>query len=123
MVDVSKDKIITMTKGDTLRLPISIMIKSYDSLTTDEYFLGDSDTLHFRIMNCSDDWEDAIIKKAYRIEDTDQHGRVVIKLSSSETSNLKSGKYFYEVKFLHEKLDGSEVVDTIISRREFVLLD
>ena len=39
-----------------------------------------------------------------------------------DTADLEPGVYWYEVKLVDDKPDGTVSVDTIITRRKFILL-
>lgn len=122
MIDISRNKIITMNKGDYVCIPLILALKSKNMCGEIEYTLRDEDIVQFRIMNCNDTWDDAIIKKEYTKDNFCGNNRINIILDGEDTINMESGKYFYEIKFI-TYLEGEELVDTIISRREFILLD
>lgn len=120
MLSVSKNKIITMNRGDTFSVPFIISLcNSFDG---EEYILSDNDILYFRVMQPNTSWENAEIKKEYTKEDCGAFGRVFISFTESDTKNMTPGKYYYEVKFRHIR-NSSDAVDTLVSKREFIILD
>lgn len=121
MLKISTNQIITMNRGDTCSIPFLIYVKS--PICDLEYHLQDEDRLQVRIMDYNTSWEEAEIKKEYTIEDLTDNGRIIIRLSSEDTIDMVPGKYYYEIKLVHTKDAAETLVDTIVTRREFIILE
>lgn len=92
--------IITLNRGDTLYTPIEI--NSNTVVNPVQYTLQDNDTLYFALMEPNQSFENALIKKVYNSSsETDDKGNVLLKLETSDTECLHTGKYYYTVKLKH----------------------
>ena len=120
---ISENNIIRINRGDTFTFDFTI----YDENSTDwRYILKDDDALYFGIMDPHQLFEDAIVRKKYTKEDTDEMGNLIITLNPEDTLDLIPGIYYYAVK-LHKLTDNEEEyvdeVITVVNRTKFIIND
>ena len=65
-------------------------------------------------------FENAIIKKIFTIEDLDENGDIIIKLTPEETFCLLQGKYYYEIKACFYN-DNNPIIKTVINRNQLFI--
>ena len=123
MGSISLNNIIVINRGDTFTFDFTI----YDENSTDgRYILKDDDALYFGIMDPHQLFEDAIVRKKYTKEDTDEMGNLIITLNPEDTLDLIPGIYYYAVK-LHKLTDNEEEyvdeVITVVNRTKFIIND
>lgn len=141
MFDISRNDIITLTRGDSALLNLVINLGTVaDPLI---YDLGPQDKLYFGVCEPKVTFEHAIIKKVYTSVDYDAQEHVLtIKFAPEDTEFLLPGVYYYSIK-LHRPattttayrpteenpeilepytLTTEEAVDTIINRRKFIII-
>lgn len=128
MLDVNINNTITMTRGDTYKIPLYIFT-SNSELKHYAFFPNVNDKIFFAIMEPNQKFEDAIIKKVYYYQDVDKEtGKIDIKMESTDTQYLTPGTYYYSVKLLRkspwEKTDDTQgTVETVVDKTKFVLVD
>ena len=120
---ISENNIRRINRGDTFTFDFTI----YDENSTDgRYILKDDDALYFGIMDPHQLFEDAIVRKKYTKEDTDEMGNLIITLNPEDTLDLIPGIYYYAVK-LHKLTDNEEEyvdeVITVVNRTKFIIND
>lgn len=120
MVNISNNGIVTMNKGDTFKFPLLINVG--DMFTPIRYELTENDKVYFALLEPNQPFEEALIRQVYTYEDVNEDGDIVIKLNSKDTSDLLPGLYYYTIK-LQTMPENEEIVNTIIPRRKFILLD
>ena len=120
MFNISKNGIITLTRGDTFQLPLFVNVGT--PLKPIRFDLQENDAVTFRVMRANEKSEDAVIKKVYRQKDMNEHGDVVVKFESADTFYLDPGIYYYEVKLAYVR-DNQSYVNTIVGRTKFYLID
>ena len=118
MFTVDQNGIITMTRGDSIEAPL--FINSGTGINPVRYHLSPLDVVTLYIMLPNTSFEKAIIAKEFTSEDVNELGDVVIALSPNETLNLRSGKYYYEIRAY---LSQSDEINTIIPKTLFYLID
>lgn len=122
---ISNNGIITMTRGDTIKVPI--FINAGDNTDYIRYTLEEGDTLYFGIMEPEAPFEKSLIRKVLTKDDLNQYGDVEIALSLNDTQYLQTGTYYYEAKLKQIRLldngQTSEVVSTVIPRRKFIIVE
>ena len=98
MVEISKNGIITITRGDYFEVPL--FINQGDKLYPIRYELSkdSTTTIMFIVSAPNQGIENAIIRKIYTVNSphTDQ-GDLIIGLTSEETITLPPGKYYYSI--------------------------
>lgn len=121
MFDINSNGIIRLTRGDSMKVPL--FINNGTDMVPVRFVLNSSDTVYFAIMEPNQQFEDAILKKVFTVNDemTDQ-GDLWIKLDPIDTEHLLPGKYFYTVKLKTVADDGKYTVRTIITEKEFWLM-
>ena len=96
-VTISNDNIITLSRGDTVNLPL--FINEGSDLLPILYELKDNDKLYLGVMEPNQPFERAIIKKVFTNQSKkDQNNLILIKLEHEDTRELIPGKYYYKIK-------------------------
>lgn len=124
ILTVSKNGIITLHRGDTFTIPISVNIGSGSH--PEYYTLKGNDTLYFAVLEPGQKWENAIIKKVLTANNVIGDSEPLIHFYSEDTEHLVPGNYYYEVKLqrmAENCRDGFEHVDTIIPRTKFIIME
>lgn len=122
MFSISNNGIITMTRGDSVKVPV--FINAGDSTEMVRYSLRNYDTLYFGIMEPNVPFEHSLVRKVFTKDDLNQYGDVEVKLGLDDTQYLQPGTYYYEVKIMIKpKEDEDGVVDTIVPRRKFFIVE
>ena len=123
MIDINNN-IITMNRGDTFSMPLHINIGT--KYAPEYYVLTEEDKIYFALEEYNQPFEFALIRKVFDINDV-KDDCVVIKLDTSDTELLLPGTYYYEIKLKHTYLDDNdieqEVIDTIVPRRKFIIIE
>lgn len=125
MFSISNNGIIRLNRGDTFSLSVTINIGT--ELDPVIYPLAEGDKVYFALMEPKQPFECALIRKVFTAEDQDEFGNITMDFSSDQTSNLVPGNYYYMVKLVRdmseESGDEKMLVDTIINKTKFILLD
>lgn len=122
MVSISRDGIISLTRGDSFSVPL--FINNGSQLKPERRILDDKDEIFLGIMEPNQIFECALIKKKFRKENTNKKGDVVIKLSPEDTVNIIPGKYYYQIKAkLYRSDTDSFDVNTIVDKKEFFITE
>lgn len=131
MVNISKNGIITIHKGDTAILPLYINLGT--ELNPEIYSLQVGDVVYFVIAEANQDFNHAIVKKRFTSDNFDFENHMLnIKIKSADTNCLLPGTYYYSVKLVRcpelIKENGiwfrdDEEVDTLITRKKFIVLE
>ena len=109
MATLSRNGILTFSRGDTVSFPLFINVGTKTSPI--RYKLTSKDNLYVGIMEPNFSFEAAVVKQRYTVDDLNEDGDVVFKLKYKETQLLRPGKYYYEVKLAH--LNDNNEVETI----------
>lgn len=121
---ISKNGIITLHRGDTFTVPVSINLGT--GCYPEYYDLKKGDMLFFAVLEPGQKWENARIKKTITPDNVIANSDPLIHFYSEDTEYLVPGNYYYEVKLYRcaqNCLDGFEHVDTIIPRTKFIILE
>ena len=119
MINISANELVTMVRGDSFSIPL--FINFLDKLHLVRYELIEGDVVQFRVMPAHCPWEDSPIQKEYTKEDVNEDGDIIVSFVPEDTEPLEPGKYYYEVKLIHEHEDYT-AVNTLITRRQFMIL-
>jgi len=124
MFNMSKNGIITMTRGDSVNFPI--FINANDKTDPVRYDLQDFDKVYFGVMEPNAPFEKSIIRKIYTKDDVNEKGDVVVKLGLNDTQYLIPGTYYYEIKL--NKIETADLndegtINTIRPRTKFVIFE
>ena len=118
MLDISKNGIVTVNRGDIFSL--NVLVNAGTILEPVIYLMQEGDKLYFAVMEPNQPFEQALIRKVYTGESQDTEGNVLIDFASTDTEYLIPGKYYYTVKLY--RAEGG-LIDTIISKTQFILID
>ncbi len=118
MLDVSKNGIITLNRGDVFSLNVTVNAGSV--LEPVIYPMEEGDKLYFALMEPRQPFEHALVRKVFTKEDQDEYGDVLMNFKAEDTEYLVPGKYYYTVKLFRA---AGELVDTIISKTQFIIID
>lgn len=121
MYSITKNNVVSVVKGDTIRFPIELFIGKFPYKQQME--LEDGDKAYFGIFDSNTSFDQAVIKKVLTKDDEDEYGNLWITLLPEDTINLEVGTYYYEVKVLYNDKKESNNVDTVIQRTKFIVLD
>ena len=113
----SLNNIICMNRGDTWSTSIPINIGS--TADPEYYNLTANDYVYFGVMEPEKSFEHSIVCKKLDINNVTKENYVDITFDSIDTEYLQPGIYYYEVKLLRP----NDVVDTIIPKTKFIVVD
>ena len=116
MYRIHKNNIITLIRGDSLKLKIDLTVTNADG-DKELWQLEEGDILYFAIMEPNMSFDNAIIKKELTYLDYD-NGDIYVNLEPEITVDLKPGTYYYSIKVYY---DG--ILDTIISNTKFIVTE
>lgn len=129
-LNISKNGIITIHRGDTFTFPLYINIgngvdpKEY---TLRKYSEEDKDALYFALLEPNQPWEKALVRKMFTADDVDPfYAAPLLHFNVEDTEFLVPGNYYYEIKLRRSPsgtIDGFEHVDTVVKRTKFVILE
>ena len=113
MNNVQENGIITLMRGDSFSTPIYINIGT--KLVPEYYTLTPNDRLYFGLMEPSQAFEDAVLKRVFDFTDErDVNNNTLLKLRPQDTEKLLVGKYYYMIKLRSIEVDGEETVKTVV---------
>ena len=120
MFHISENGIITVNRGDSFELPISLNIGS--SIERCEYKMSPSDVIYVGVMEPNQPFEFAILRKKFTYSDLDANNNINIRFWPEDTVCLTPGKYYYQVKIqtVDEKTKRHDV-ETIIEKTLFYI--
>lgn len=118
MFDVSGNGIITISRGDNFTINLFVNIGT--QLEPIQYRLNENDKLYFALMEPNQPFEEALIRKVFTNENEDESGNIDMVFSTNDTEYLMPGNYYYMVKLYRANED---LVDTIITKTKFVIID
>ena len=120
MLEINNDGLISMSRGDSVKLPL--FINSGSDLCPVRYVLKDTDKLYLGILEPNHSWENAILRKIYTKDNLNADGDVIIKLEPEDTEYLSEGIYYYQIKLLQVDENNNEIVTTIIPSTKLYLI-
>lgn len=121
MFDISKNKIITVNRGDSFEF--NLMVNQGTVLNEVAYTMAENDKVYFALMEPNQKFEDALIVKIYTKEDQWSNGEITVHFDASDTENLHPGLYYYQVKLRTITENSDDEVTTVIGKTKFILLD
>lgn len=123
MFDVAFNGIITANRGDSFSFPIVLNIGN--SLNVERFPMDENCRVYFSVMEPNQSFEDALIRKVYTVDDTDENGDIVVSFKPKDTQCVLPGKYYYQVKLkVTDKLDDTKYdVYTIIDKTLFFITE
>lgn len=118
---ISKDGIITISRGDTLDIPV--WLKTGNPLMSYDIQLSEGDVVEFRLFTANEKWENPLLRKECNSDDVIQDGNyVVFNITSEDSLGLDEGVYYYQVKLTYYVNDIQKTT-TLIPRRRFYVLN
>lgn len=115
MLNISKNGILSMTRGDTVST--ELFLNAGTELSPVRYELTGKDKIYLGIMQANEYFETALIKKIYTKENLNENKDVIISFTPDDTKNVLPGNYYYEIKL--EKENGE--VHTVVDKTLFVI--
>lgn len=123
MAIISKNKRVTINRGDTFLLPVELNVGS--GINPDYHEMVEGDMLYFALLEPHQRWEDAILRKAFDYKQW-QNNKENVPFSSEDTEYLLPGTYYYQVKLYIAKdyrMNNNESVTTVVPRTAFIILE
>lgn len=123
MFRITKDNIITITRGDSGYIPVTLNINS--TVDPQIYELKDTDIVYLGITEPQKPFEHAIVRKAINGSDHVGESSVKFVLNPQDTECLVPGVYSYSVK-LYEPEDiihQTYHVHTILDKKRLVIIE
>lgn len=126
MIDLSRNGIIEVNRGDSFELPL--FINQGTDIAPFRYNMKDSNSeVYVGVMEPNQPFERAIIRKKYTKDDVNENGDIVIKFSSNDTVCLLPGKYYYQIKIkLYNNYDNNKEdynINTIVPMTQFIIVE
>ena len=126
MIDLSRNGIIEVNRGDSFELPL--FINQGTDITPIRYNMKTSNSeVYVGVMEPNQPFERAIIRKKYTKNDVNENGDIVVKFSSNDTVCLLPGKYYYQVKIkLYNNYDNNKEdcnINTIVPMTQFIIVE
>ena len=88
------------------------------------YTLKEGDVLFFGLMEPNQHFENAIIKKELHYDDYDVEGGMLkVVFDPEDTIELVPGTYYYQIKLLRKDIDDEIIVDTVVQKTKFIIVD
>ena len=120
MFGISTSGIVTVNRGDSFELPVSLILGSVMSPTC--YKLQNSDVLYLGIMEPNQPFETAIVRKMIRGSDVQDRCHPVFRFWPTDTSCLLPGKYYYQIKLETTDPESNKTdVETIVDKTLFYI--
>ena len=126
MIDLSRNGIIEVNRGDSFELPL--FINQGTDITPIRYNMKNSNSeVYVGVMEPNQPFERAIIRKKYTKDDVNENGDIVVKFSSNDTVCLLPGKYYYQIKIkLYNNYDNNKEdcnINTIVPMTQFIVVE
>ena len=123
MLDISHDGIISMSRGDTIKM--TLFINAGTEIHPTRYELSEKDRIYVGICEPNQPFENAIVRQTYTSDDWElnEDGDLIVKISPEETEYLVDGLYYYTVKLVTKHEDDSEEIQTLIQKTKFMVED
>ena len=115
MYTISRERIISMHRGDSFRVPL--FINAGDKWHMVRYILSYDDEVCLSICEPDKPFERGIIRQIYTKKDLNDKGDVMVNIRSDETEDLVPGLYYLEIKV---KLTNGKIW-TIFPKRKFYI--
>lgn len=119
MLSISQNKIISLSRGDSCKMPL--FINNGTAIAPIRYNLNDHKeaVIYFSLMEPNRYFEQGFVKRVYNKDNWNltKQGDLIIEFTPQDTMYIMPGKYFYEIK---ADLDGTgNNINTIIQKTEF----
>lgn len=122
MFDITQENNIQLVRGDSV--DFVLFINGGTELCPFRYELQEGDKVFFALMEVHQLFEDAILKKVYTKDSSfTEDGNLIIHLSSDDTEHLHEGLYKYTIKLKATDTDGSDMIRTLVTERDFYIVN
>lgn len=120
MFKISSNGIITVNRGDSFELPISL--QTGDAMNPVKYTLQQGDVIYLGIMEPNQPFETAIVRKKFEYTQLDENNNIYIRFWPNDTVCLLPGKYYYQVKIqTYDVKNNKWDVETVIDKTLFYI--
>ena len=120
MFKISSNGIITVNRGDSFELPISL--QTGDAMNPVKYTLQQGDVIYLGIMEPNQPFETAIVRKKFEYTQLDENNNIYIRFWPNDTVCLLPGKYYYQVKIQTYDVENNKWdVETVIDKTLFYI--
>ena len=109
---INNDGTISIDKGDIFYAPLFINGGTEEDPIRYSLLDNPNSKVYLSIMYPNQTFENGIIRKIFTIQDCNENGDVVVKVTSRETRQLMQGKYYYQFKLVFE----DNTINTITDR-------
>lgn len=120
MYHVDKNNVITINRGDYLKFPVALWTGTFPK--REQIILEEGDLVYFGLMHPNEPFERAFVKREYTKDDVNSNGDLEIVLYPEDTLELYPGTYYYALKAIYE-VDGEPIVDTLVQKTRFIVVD
>ena len=121
MFNVSKNGIITITRGDSFALDVFVNLGT--ELEPIPYLMGPGDILCFALMEPNQPFEHALIRLVFTEDDETEEGVVSMQFPGEMTEFIVPGNYYYEIKLVRPQEGSYDLIDTIVSKTKITIID
>ena len=121
MFRISKENLITMSRGDSGVIPVTLNIGT--KFNPELHPLNFFDEVYLGITEPNKPFEEAIIRKSVKGIDHYTETEVSFNLTPLDTEYLLPGTYYYSIKLLEYIDEENYNVYTIIDKRKFTIVD
>jgi hypothetical protein len=123
MFDISNNGIITLTRGDSFKMPLVLNLGT--NIRPRKVSLDENSFVYFAVMEPNQPFEDALIRKKYDVSDVDENGDVIVSFKPQDTQCVLPGKYYYQVKLQVINSESPEDYDvyTVVDKTLFWILE
>ena len=121
MVHHISQGLITVHRGDTFNLPLSLNVGT--PLNINNFGMQQGDIARLRLFVANEPWEDYVLSKDATVENVTIENEieyVTFSFTEKDTQHIIAGEYYYELKVFSIR-DNVEYATTVIPRRKFVI--
>lgn len=120
MFTIASNGIVTVNRGDSFELPITLY--TGNSIKPVVYKMQENDILYLGIMEPNQPFETAIVRKMLTYKELDSDGNVFFRFWPKDTVCLLPGKYYYQVKLQTiDPITKYYDVETIVDKTLFYI--
>ena len=120
MFNVDREGIITLTRGDSFRVPL--FINQGTCIDLIRYIINDKSEIYMAVTEPNQPFETALIRKKFTHADLDSDNNIIIRFWPEDTVCVLPGKYYYQVKLQTiDEQTGRKDVETVIDKTLFYI--
>lgn len=124
MVTISNNGFISLTRGDSFSVPLFINMGTGMAPVRYSLLEHPETEIYLGVMEPNQPFEKALIRKKYTHESRiNENGDLMIDFTGTDTEYLVPGKYFYQIKAKFIDKETGINVDTIVSKKQFIVRD